>query len=304
MQGFLSDLGREISDATGAAFVARSYRPVSGGCINQTLLLSDDADCQQTYFVKYNDRSAMTMFENEFTAMVALAKTRTIAVPRPLCCGQSGNRAFLVLEYIKSGSGDAAAHQKLGRQLAALHQFSHQADAETGAIGQFGWHVDNTIGATRQVNQYSDDWAAFWQQHRLGYQFSLAEKNGYLSGLKHSEKVLAAVPEILGSRVFKPSLLHGDLWSGNYMFDEAGTAFIFDPASYYGDPETDIAMTELFGGFTSSFYAAYRECIPEAPGYSQRRTLYNLYHILNHLNLFGSGYLSQAQQMMDEVLLV
>lgn len=299
MRGFLSDLSRVISDVSGKEFNAQSYRPMSGGCINQALQVSDDVH-QCSYFVKYNAQSAMAMFEGEFSALTALAASKTIAVPRPIYCGLSDNKAFLVLEYIKSGRGNNLAHQTLGRQLAALHQSDlGSSDIGSGEGERFGWYADNAIGSTTQINQYSDDWVSFWQQNRLGYQFDLAKKNGYLSGLKHSDKVLAAVPDILGARSIRPSLLHGDLWSGNYMFDEAGTPFIFDPASYYGDPETDLAMTELFGGFTPWFYAAYRECIPEAPGYPQRRTLYNLYHILNHVNLFGAGYLSQAQQMMD-----
>ncbi|MFQ5486860.1 MAG: fructosamine kinase family protein, partial [Gammaproteobacteria bacterium] len=153
------------------------------------------------------------------------------------------------------------------------------------------------------INTPDEDWPRFWQQRRLGYQLQLAARNGYDDGLRQrGERLLEAVPLFFNGRQPPPALLHGDLWSGNYAVTRSGEPVIFDPAVYYGDREADLAMTELFGGFPAAFYDAYNEAWPLAPAYRVRKTLYNLYHILNHLNLFGAAYLSQAQAMMEQLL--
>ncbi|TXL12409.1 hypothetical protein BMR05_15450 [Methylococcaceae bacterium HT4] len=184
--------------------------------------------------------------------------------------------------------------QQLGRQLAELHQTRQD---------YFGWHHDNFIGSNQQRNTRDNNWVNFWQEQRLMAQLKLASENGYTGKIQQQgEQLCLLIPEFFSSYQPQASLLHGDLWSGNAAADAEGRAIIYDPACYYGDRETDIAMTELFGGFSADFYAAYEEAWPLDSGYKTRKTLYNLYHILNHLNLFGSGYLCQAERMMQPLI--
>ncbi|MGZ8947750.1 MAG: fructosamine kinase family protein, partial [Methylococcaceae bacterium] len=167
----------------------------------------------------------------------------------------------------------------------------------------FGWHRDNTIGSTLQINNQSNDWLTFWREQRLGFQLKLAGNNGYGGSLQANGECLCSDMAILFNDYMpQPSLLHGDLWAGNAAVDKLGSPVIFDPACYYGDREADLAMTELFGGFSRDFYAAYQAVWPLDDGYDVRKTLYNLYHILNHLHLFGGGYLRQAESMMAMLL--
>jgi len=198
-----------------------------------------------------------------------------IRVPKILDRGVKDGRAFIVLEQLDlKHSGDYAA---LGRMLAALHR-------QTGP--RFGWHRDNYIGATPQQNAWCDDWAEFWVTRRLEPQISMARDRGF--------DVAMPSMHLLENHKPQPSLLHGDLWSGNAGFTSEGPV-VFDPAVYYGDREADLAMTELFGGFPREFYRAYNEAFPLPAGYEKRNHLYNLYHLLNHLNLFGGGYLGQVK---------
>jgi fructosamine-3-kinase len=213
-----------------------------------------------------------------------------------VCHGATPRAAFLVLEHLElgRGGGAGAGYETLGRQLAALHRTVRP---------QFGWDRDNTIGSTPQHNRRDDDWRRFWRERRLGYQLELAATHGHRGRLQQrGERLLAALPGLLAGHEPAASLLHGDLWGGNCAFLRDGTPVIFDPAVYYGDREADLAMTELFGGFPAGFYRAYREAYPLADGYEVRRTLYNLYHVLNHLNLFGGGYRAQAEDMIDALL--
>jgi fructosamine-3-kinase len=167
----------------------------------------------------------------------------------------------------------------------------------------FGWVRDNTIGSTPQINTPADDWIGFWRDRRLRFQLELAVRNGAGGSLQAGgERLLDEFPRLFSSYTPVASLLHGDLWGGNQAYTRAGEPAIYDPAVYYGDRETDIAMTELFGGFGRDFYAAYREHYPLDEGYAVRRRLYNLYHVLNHFNMFGGGYLSQARGMLDSLL--
>ena len=183
--------------------------------------------------------------------------------------------------------------QSVSPEALALHRRAAPA---------FGWKRDNTIGATPQVNGWLDDWPAFFAQRRLGCQLDLARRQGAPSRLiEHGERLRAAVPAFFPGYSPRPSLLHGDLWGGNHGYAD-GQPALFDPAVYFGDRETDLAMTELFGGFPASFMAAYRDAWPVDPGYATRKTLYNLYHVLNHFNLFGGGYAGQAQRMTEQLL--
>jgi fructosamine-3-kinase len=231
------------------------------------------------------------MFEAEAAGLSEITKADTIRAPAPICYGTNGDSSYLVMEYIDmSASGDM---ESAGRQLAQMHK-------KIG--GGFGWHMDNTIGSTHQPNNITTDWIEFWRERRLGFQLKLATQLGYGGRLQNSgEKLLELLPQLITHQP-QPSLLHGDLWGGNISFDKSGTPIIYDPAVYYGDREADIAMTELFGGFGSDFYSAYNEIWPLDAGYASRKPLYNLYHILNHLNIFGGGYASQAQVMIDRLL--
>ena len=179
-------------------------------------------------------------------------------------------------------------------QLAAMH-------AHTAA--GFGWDRDNTIGATPQPNQWTRDWVTFLREQRIGHQLGLARDNG-LPAATHDrvERVQSALPRLFDVYQPQPSLLHGDLWGGNWAVESGGHPVVFDPAVYYGDREADLAMTELFGGFDRGFYEAYRRTWPLDPGYDVRRDLYQLYHILNHFNLFGGGYAGQVRALADRLL--
>jgi len=281
-------IGEQIAAATGEPFRPRTPSSIGGGCINQAVRLEDG---QRAFFVKLNRATLLEMFEAEAAGLAELAAAGAIRVPRPVCVGVCGDEAYLVLEHLPlGGSGDAGL---AGGQLAALHRHT----AET-----FGWQRDNTIGATHQPNRRHRDWIGFWREERLGFQLELAARNGHRGRLQQrGEQLLALFPALL-DHTPRPSLLHGDLWGGNLGYLRDGTPVIFDPAVYYGDREADLAMTELFGGFGGRFYAAYAQAWPLDPGYRTRKTLYNLYHILNHLNLFGGGYGGQALGMIDRLL--
>jgi fructosamine-3-kinase len=239
------------------------------------------------------------MFEVEALGLKALAESGVLRIPRVLGTGTTDRHSYLILEWLELGAGrgsggsDASsAWQQLGQNLARLHRQS---------IGPaFGWQQQNTIGSTPQPNPWTESWLVFWQQQRLGFQLQLGQRRG--GHFPRQEELMAALPRLLGGHHPQPSLVHGDLWSGNVGFTPAGEPVIFDPAVYYGDREVDLAMTELFGGFPAGFYQGYRREFPLEPGYERRKVLYNLYHILNHFNLFGGSYLSQANRMIEQVL--
>ena len=260
-----------------------------GGCINSAAVVSGSDG--RRYFVKFNDPSCGSMFEAELTGLVELKSAEAVRVPEPVCCGVSDNAAFLVLEYLELGARKSGTEKRLGQQLATVHR-------KTASL--YGWDRHNTIGATPQINSKTDDWIEFWRIHRLGYQLSLARQNGHGCDLQRTgERLLSGLNVFFSGYDPQPSLLHGDLWGGNFAALSDGAPVLYDPAVYYGDRETDIAMTELFGGFGSSFYASYRDNYPLDAGYQTRKHLYNLYHVLNHLNLFGGGYLRQVETLLD-----
>jgi protein-ribulosamine 3-kinase len=283
----LAALQTSVSDAAGSFRIERTT-PVAGGCIHRCFILEGGG---RRYFAKTNDRSALDSFAAEADGLAALAAAGA-RVPLPLCRGQAGEQAFLVLEHLElRGNGDYAA---LGRSLAKVHSIRGES---------FGWRRDNYIGRTPQLNRYSTSWSDFWREARFGPQLDLARKNGFGKNLlRKGEQLADALPGLLSEHAPAASLLHGDLWSGNAGFLADGTPVIFDPAVYWGDREADLAMTELFGGFPQVFYSAYAEAAPLDRGYAARKTLYNLYHVLNHANLFGGGYAAQAEQMIERLL--
>ncbi|MCX7892895.1 MAG: fructosamine kinase family protein [Burkholderiales bacterium] len=285
-----SILETAIAAATGAPFRIASARAVPGGCIHAALVVEGGG---RRYFAKTNDASFAEPFAAEADGLAALAASG-MRVPAVVARGAAGDVAFLVLEYLELGDGGAAGFRELGRRLARMH---------AGATGErFGWHRANFIGATPQPNGWAAGWAEFWDRERLAPQLALAAARGFGGRLQAlGERVRAALPALLAGHAPRPSLLHGDLWSGNAAFLADGTPVVFDPAVYYGDAEADLAMTELFGGFPRAFYDGYGEIAPPATGYALRRDLYNLYHVLNHANLFGGGYAAQAERMMERL---
>ena len=280
-----------IRDAAGNGFSATSRSPVQGGSINEAWRLEGPGG---PFFVKLNEAARLPMFEAEAAGLRALRASDAIRVPRTVALGTAGNHSFLALEYIELGAMTRAASARLGQQLALLHR----AEA-----AQFGWDRDNTIGSTPQTNAWNPSWPAFFAENRLRFQLELAAANGARAELLDGGARLA---ESLGAffRDYRPppSLLHGDLWSGNCDADNAGDPVLFDPAVYYGDREADLAMTELFGGFDDLCEAADAEAWPLDPGYGLRKTLYNLYHVLNHFNLFRGAYHQQARHMTEMLL--
>jgi len=205
--------------------------------------------------------------------------------------GTSDSTAYLVFEKLSLGGyGDAARYAK---ELAAMH-------TTRSPNNKFGFHINNTCGATFQPNSWTDTWADFWDEHRLGHMLTLAKRDG--ASFPQEKDLRAKVRSVLEAHECIPSLVHGDLWSGNQAYTKDGDPVIFDPAVYYGDREVDIAMTGLFGANSALFYSTYEDEFPLPEGHELRRTIYNLYHILNHYVLFGGGYLGQAKSMMDKIL--
>lgn len=280
-------VGEAIAEATGDYFAIQSETPCGGGCINEAYLLHGDT---KSYFVKLNDRSAAAMFAAEFRALETITSANAIRAPHPIALGQFAGRAFLVLEAIEFGAAPAD-WSAMGEQLATLHR---------KVSDRFGWPEGNYIGSSPQCNAWADDWATFFREQRLRPQLEMAKRRG--SPIRGADNLLAAVDDLLADHHPEPSLLHGDLWGGNAGHDASGSPVIYDPASYYGDRETDLAFTEMFGGFPPSFYAAYDRAWPRAAGFEQRKALYNLYHVINHANLFGGGYQSQAESVIRQLL--
>lgn len=264
-------------------------RDLSGGDINRAALIGDG---RSSWFLKYHERASGDMFEAESDALTEISKLGCIHAPRPIAMGNSEQASWLVLEYLDlTGAGDESL---LGEQLAAMHATSFQ---------HFGWNRNNYIGTTPQDNTRAESWAVFWRDRRIAPQLEMARTNGFEGRLQSDGKrLLANIERLLKDHQPQASLLHGDLWAGNKSYMHDGRPVIYDPASYYGDRETDIAMTELFGGFSADFYRSYEATLPLADGYRQRRELYNLYHVLNHLNLFGRAYLGRCENMISSLL--
>ncbi|MBW4475465.1 MAG: fructosamine kinase family protein [Tolypothrix brevis GSE-NOS-MK-07-07A] len=286
----------DISQVTGEKFENQSRRSLSGGCINQGYAVSSgdgkaNARGERTYFVKLNQAAQIAMFEAEALGLQEIRQSNTIRVPKPICWGTADNFSYMVLEWLEMNQGNSKSWEEMGRKLAEMHCY-------TSSQGM-GWKINNTIGSTPQINTWTADWAEFYIQNRLLYQFKLAIRRG--GNFPQQEKLLAAIPKLLSHQP-QPSLVHGDLWGGNAGCTVSGEPVIFDPATYFGDREVDIAMTELFGVFPAPFYHGYNEVFPLLSGYEQRKTIYNLYHILNHFNLFGGGYASQGNRMIEEIL--
>ena len=245
-------------------------------------------------FVKRLPISERWRLDAEVDGLARLTAAGALRVPRVLAQEASAAEAWLELEWFDLRAVDTAAEARMGAALARLHAVVGPA---------FGLDCDNAIGGSRQPNAPAGDWPQFWCLRRLGFQLELAARNG-LRGrlLDRGRQLLERVPLFFAGYAPAPSLLHGDLWAGNRGVLADGTPVVFDPAVYYGDREADIAMTRLFGGFAAPFYEAYAAEWPLDAGAATRTDLYNLYHALNHLNLFGAGYRAMAESMVERLL--
>jgi fructosamine-3-kinase len=265
-------------------------RPIGGGDISAAWRLEAD---EFPVFVKTGRGTSWEMFAAEAEGLAELARAGAIRVPRVLACGVEGDTSFVALEWLDFDRASPDTEARLGEGLAKLHR----------TVGRrYGWHRDNTIGLTPQRNEWSHDWVEFFRARRLGFQLQLAADRGYTGSLQEQGALLMKrLPVFFDAYEPDASLLHGDLWGGNWASCDSEPV-IFDPAVYYGDRESDLAMTRLFGGFGAAFYEAYESNAPLAPGHEARCDLYQLYHVLNHLNLFGSAYLGRAQSLMANLL--
>jgi fructosamine-3-kinase len=284
-----TEIAQAISRETEQEFAIANTKSVSGGCINQGYQVSSQ---DRTYFVKLNDVSKVEMFAAEALGLKQMYATQTITVPQPVCWGTAANSSYLVLQWLDLAGGSNQSWTEMGRQLAAMHR--------VGTSKDFGWSRNNTIGSTPQINTWMDNWADFFAEQRIGYQLKLAKRRG--GNFPESNRVVDLVRNKLAEWQPPVSLVHGDLWSGNAVISSDGAPIILDPATYYGDRETDLAMTELFGGFPTAFYQGYNEAWQLDSGYGQRKSIYNLYHVLNHFNLFGGGYANQAQTIIQRLI--
>jgi protein-ribulosamine 3-kinase len=289
MDSLQSAISERISEATGKAFRVTGSRALGGGCIHDARCLTGEDG--RTFFIKQNKVDLLASFEAEALALRVMAESGTIRVPEPVGALAVEGKAVLILEYLPIGSASRRDWHALGHDLARLHQCTQET---------FGWPEDNWIGSSPQLNRQDPDWIAFYRNCRLVPQAEWARRNGLR--LKGAEKLMEFLPSLFSNYKPMPSLLHGDLWAGNADFLEDGSPVVYDPASYYGDREADMALTELFGGFTEAFYDGYAKTWPLDPGYRIRRNLYNLYHVLNHFNIFGGGYGQQAESMIRSLL--
>ena len=281
-----------VSEYLGSEIGISSIYAVSGGDINEAKMISlTDGRC---IFVKENTRSNKGFFEAELTGLNAIRSTHSIQVPNVIGTGVLGGRSYLIMEYLNAAAPKQDYWTCFGRELARMHTTE---TAQWTPGGRYGFVENNYIGAGSQRNDVKEQWIPFFRESRLETQYYEARHYFTASDRKAMQSVLDHLDEYLIEPAH-PSLLHGDLWSGNFVTGPDGHAWLIDPACYVGHAEADLAMTELFGGFAPSFYDAYRELCPIAMGYSDRRELYNLYHLLNHLNLFGRGYLGSVMQIV------
>ena len=303
-----------IARHTGSGAKVVSRTPVSGGCIANGVRLETSAGT--SYFLKQSATLPPEMFTAEAQGLHALQSSRGPRVPVPVAVypgdatagaeeprsagrhasgtrrahGAGASEAFILMEWIDTGRAGDGFHKRFGKQLALMHR---ELTAD-----RFGFARDNFIGSTPQPNSWRDSWGEFFADVRLRYQVRLAVDHGRVDGgtARQLESVIQRADHLLVEPA-APAVLHGDLWGGNDLCDSGGDPVLIDPAVYYGHPEADLAMTELFGGFRPAFYRAYRAASPLAPGYDERRDLYNLYHVLNHLNIFGGSYLEGVRRI-------
>lgn len=279
---------KNITQTLGESFHIKHKQVVTGGDINLAYWISDH---QRKYFIKLNDKNRLQQFESEAYSLAQIKQLSSMTCPDVITTGTTLDKSYLVLEYLPFCHGEAKDWYSFGQQLAQMHQESRH--------GQFGWQHDNFIGTTLQPNNWQSNWRSFFSEQRIGWQLQLlAEKSIKLGNIDH---IVDVCHDMLMHHQVSPCLVHGDLWQGNLGFNDDG-AFIFDPASYYGDREVDIAMTELFGQMPDEFYQGYQSIYPLEHDYDKRKVIYNFYHILNHANLFGGVYVEQSKANLARIL--
>ena len=292
-----SSLGDALAEVASPSASVTDRRAVSGGDINRAyrLTLSDGT----AVFLKANTASLLPMFAAEAEGLHAMAETGAIGVPEPRAVGTDPDLgAFLLLDWVDAAPAAPGFWEDFGMRLAAFHNADPSAFVPEG---RYGFSLDNYIGSTPQINTPRDTWVGFFRECRLEPQFRMAFDAGYLdpSARAYADRLLSRLDELL-LEPEHPSLLHGDLWSGNFMTGPDGRAWLIDPAAYVGHREADLAMTELFGGYSPAFYSAYKSVAPLQPGYEDRRDIYNLYHLLNHVNLFGFSYTGAVMRLLTK----
>lgn len=275
--------------------------PVHGGDIHRSFAARYCLPDQDTksVFIKQNDLSHSAVLESEFSSLQRMVNEYGLDYPRPIGFYQSEQACYLLMAFHRLGGGFATiSADKIGAELGEMLAQQHKI-----FDSQFGWMEDNFIGLTPQPNKHCDQWVEFYRERRLESQLSLARNRGLSKQLNDGVVELMNHLEVFFHNYEpQPSLLHGDLWSGNFSIDlDTQKPLLFDPAPYFGDREADIAMTELFGGFPAGFYTAYQQHFPLHEGYERRKPLYNLYHALNHFNLFGSGYAGMVGSLLSEM---
>lgn len=283
MWHFISD---NISHAIQQDFICDDIREVSGGDSHRAYKISDG---RRRFFVKVDVAPQKESFDAEAHGLSLLHEAAHVRIPKVICTGSTQEHAYIVLEHLTLGDGESTDWREMGRQLAKLHLHTEN---------QYGCHFNNFIGRTRQINQWDTDWASFYSEHRIGTMLRMMATNGIR--FVNIDSATQQIYNLLKGYQPEASLLHGDLWRGNVAFFKH-TPVLFDPACYYGDRETDMAMTELFGPFPAAFYVGYREVWPLSDCYQQRRPVYQLYHLLNHALMFGGAYVTTAQETLKQL---
>ncbi|MBN2340523.1 MAG: fructosamine kinase family protein [Deltaproteobacteria bacterium] len=285
----MGELQNQIKRLYGPTVSVKDSRSVSGGCINDTAVIT--LSNNEKLFLKKNTLSPKDMFQAELIGLQRLHSAGGPKVPTPICAFEDQTHQYLLIEYISSGTRLPDYWERFGAQLAHLHR--------TVRHDRFGFEIDNYIGATPQINALQNNWVTFFAEMRLAPQMRWAQQllpmgiQNKLMYLMEHLSLFIAEPE--GG----PSIIHGDLWTGNAMVGPNGEPVIIDPATYFGHREAEIAMTMLFGRFGERFYSAYNETWPLEKDWAERMDLYNLYHMLNHVNLFGTGYLSSVSSIVN-----
>lgn len=270
----------------GRPLKVRSYQFITGGCINNSLRLETD---EGSYFLKWNEDADNDMFEKEVLGLQELRSSEAIRIPEVYGTGSVSGKNYILMEFLDKRVPQSDFWTDFGRSLASMHQ-----NKKT----EYGLDHKNYIGRLPQKNDWKDNWIDFFIENRLEVQLGLAIYNMHIdqSFAKKFRILYPQLPGLLSEE--PPSLLHGDLWSGNFLTGPDGYAAIMDPAVYYGNREIEIAFTQLFGGYDARFYQSYFEAYPVAPGFDQRAEIYNLYPLLVHVNLFGTSYLSGVERVM------
>lgn len=280
-------ISEQISQHIQQEFICDDIREVTSGDTHKAFRISDG---RKRFFCKINRHTSVALFESEIEGLIHLAQTKLFRVPHVICSGIVGENSFLVLEYISMSQGDQQSWMLYGEQLAHMHQQNTQA--------MYGWQADNFIGPTIQPNTWTKKWSQFFAEQRIGFLLQLLAEKGHKFG--KIERIVSSVQTLLSGHSPVSSMLHGDLWIGNTGFFK-GQPVLFDPAFYFGDRETDIAMTELFNKFPTAFYQGYESIWPLDVNYQYRKAIYQLYHILNHALLFGGQYVQTAKATLTNL---